>query len=110
MAQVYRNAGRAAARHVETRRRVRRVARGVEHRARINLLRANKSERITATGYFPAFIDSAEKGESVFIYLNAPNPVALEFGHMPSGVFAGTDTKAPEGLYILIRAAYASEK
>ncbi|BBC53824.1 putative head-to-tail connector [Mycobacterium phage PP] len=40
-----------------------------------------------------------------FFSLNAPNPKAIEFGHDPSGVFAGTDTKPPEGLYILYRAA-----
>lgn len=36
--------------------------------------------------------------------LHAPNAVAIEYGHHPSGVFAGTDTEAPEGLYILHRA------
>lgn len=40
-----------------------------------------------------------------FVSLHAPNPVALEYGHEPSGVFAGTDTHAPDGLYILHRAA-----
>jgi len=37
--------------------------------------------------------------------LIAPDALAIEFGHDPSGVFAGTDTKSPDGLYILIRAA-----
>ena len=40
-----------------------------------------------------------------FVSLHAPNPIALEYGHEPSGVFEGTDTKAPDGLYILHRAA-----
>lgn len=40
-----------------------------------------------------------------FVSLHAPNPVALEYGHEPSGIFAGTDTHAPDGLYILHRAA-----
>lgn len=38
--------------------------------------------------------------------LNAPNALAEEYGHDPSGVFAGTDTKSPDGLFILTRAAY----
>lgn len=40
-----------------------------------------------------------------FANLEAPNAMAIEFGHEPSGYFAGTDTKAPEGLYILSHAA-----
>jgi hypothetical protein len=40
-----------------------------------------------------------------FVSLHAPNPVAIEYGHEPSGFFEGTDTKAPDGLYILHRAA-----
>lgn len=38
--------------------------------------------------------------------LHAPNALAEEYGHDPSGVFAGTDTKPPDGLFILTRAAY----
>lgn len=37
--------------------------------------------------------------------LEAPGPEAIEFGHAPSGVFEGTDTRAPAGLYILTGAA-----
>jgi hypothetical protein len=41
--------------------------------------------------------------------LDAPSPESIEFGHLPSGVFDparyGRVTKAPEGLYILHRAA-----
>ena len=40
-----------------------------------------------------------------FVNLEAPNAMAIEFGHAPSGVFAGTDTRAPRGLYILGKAA-----
>jgi len=44
-----------------------------------------------------------------FFSLNAPSPKSIEYGHMPSGVFDpdkyGSVTKAPEGLYILHRAA-----
>ncbi|AXH50391.1 hypothetical protein SEA_OLLIE_22 [Mycobacterium phage Ollie] len=46
-----------------------------------------------------------------FINLEAPNAMAIEFGHQPSGVFGPggmfghLDTKAPEGLYIITSAA-----
>jgi hypothetical protein len=36
-----------------------------------------------------------------FVTLEAPNAMAIEFGHAPSGVFAGTATRPPRGLYIL---------
>lgn len=32
------------------------------------------------------------------------NALAVEYGHAPSGYFAGTATRAPAGLYILTRA------
>lgn len=46
-----------------------------------------------------------------FTNLEGPHPMAIEFGHRPSGVFGPggslghIKTKAPEGLYILHRAA-----
>ena len=33
----------------------------------------------------------------------APNAVAIEYGHSPSGIFDGTKTKAPAGLYIMTK-------
>jgi len=42
-----------------------------------------------------------------FANLEAPNAMAIEFGHEPSGYFAGTNTRPPHGLYILTRAAGA---
>jgi hypothetical protein len=41
------------------------------------------------------------------VTMSAPQggAMAIEMGHSPSGVFAGTDTRAPRGLYILSRAA-----
>ncbi|GAB4588736.1 DUF5403 family protein [Nocardia sp. IFM 10818] len=39
------------------------------------------------------------------VALVGKNAVAIEYGHQPSGLFEGTDTKPPEGLYILHRAA-----
>ncbi|UJD21117.1 hypothetical protein SEA_SORORFAGO_20 [Mycobacterium phage SororFago] len=106
MAKVYANANEAAARHRETKRTVRRVNRDVEGRARANLAGANKTTRVTPTGYFPAYIDSSEHDVDCFTTLHAPNAMALEFGHAPSGVFEGTDTKSPDPEYILTRAAY----
>lgn len=39
--------------------------------------------------------------------LKGPNAMALEFGHSPSGIFKGTKTKAPEGIYVITRAVDA---
>lgn len=106
MAKVYANANEAAARHVETKRALRRENRMVMGRARSNLAAANATQRVTPSGYFPATIDDAEHDVDMFTMLTAPNAMALEFGHEPSGVFAGTDTKPPDPQYILTRAAY----
>lgn len=106
---VYASAARSAARHVQVRRKVRSVRDGVSRRARINLTEANATSRITFKGYFPASIDETEKiindHEHAYTILHAPNAVALEFGHMPSGFFEGTETKPPDGEYILTKAA-----
>lgn len=55
---------------------------------------------------------SSSQGEvDAFANLHAPNPMAIEFGHSPSGVFGPGGrygyirTKAPDGLYILHKAA-----
>lgn len=106
MAKVYANANGAAAKHKETRDALRRENRMVEGRARSNLAQANDTSRITLEGYFPAGIETAEDGTDMFTILHAPNAMALEFGHEPSGFFAGTDTKPPDPEYILTRAAY----
>lgn len=92
-------------RHGETQSALRKENRGVTRRAKANLAQADSTHRITLTGYFPARIESSEGDIDHFTTLVAPNAMALEFGHEPSGVFAGTDTKAPDGQYILIRAA-----
>ncbi len=44
-------------------------------------------------------------GIDSYFSLHAPDVLALEYGHEPSGVYAGTPTKAPDGLYILHLAA-----
>lgn len=106
MAHVYKNANSVAARCSETKRAVRRENRMVRGRARENLAAANSTSRITLEGYFPARIDDAEHDVDCFTILVAPNAMALEFGHAPSGRFAGTDTKSPDPTYILTRAAY----
>lgn len=106
MAEVYLNANEAAARHTETKRALRKYNRQVEGMARANLAQANDTQRITLEGYFPAEIETAEHDVDMFTILHAPNAMALEFGHAPSGWFAGTDTKPPDPEYILTRAAY----
>lgn len=39
-----------------------------------------------------------------FVNLEGPNPMAIEFGHEPSGYFANTPTRPPHGHYILTHA------
>ncbi|QGJ90170.1 hypothetical protein PBI_SHEAKEIRA_21 [Mycobacterium phage SheaKeira] len=104
MAQVYKNANSAAARHRETKRAVKNERDRVTGRARRNLAGANKTSRITLEGYFPAEIEEVDGAVDMHTVLHAPNAVALEFGHDPSGFFAGTDTKPPAAEYILTRA------
>ena len=48
--------------------------------------------------------DARRDGPDAEFALLAPNALAIEYGHDPSGVFAGTDTESPEGLYIITRA------
>jgi len=112
---VYASAARSAARHVKTRRGVRKVRDGVTRRATKNLELADNTSRITDKDYFPATIQEAESikndHERCFTILHAPNAVALEFGHAPSGAFgpggiyAGRQTKDTPAQYILTRAA-----
>lgn len=97
----------------EVKRAVNKKGRSVEQKARGNLARARAStkwSKIIGPGHL-TFISSSETGTDYLIHLNAPNAMAIEFGHSPSGIF-GPDgslghiqSKAPEGLYILIRAA-----
>ena len=107
MATVYgkRLVNYAASHHHETQAALRKENRGVTSRAKSNLARADATHRITLSGYFPASIESSDDGVDHFTSLLAPNAMALEFGHAPSGVFEGTDTKPPDAEYILIRAA-----
>lgn len=112
MAKVYANANEAAARHRETRAAVRRENRMLSGRARANLARQHNNKRITPEGYFPAEIETSEHDVDCFTTLHAPDAMALEFGHAPSGVFgeggalSHVDSKAPDPTYILTQAAY----
>lgn len=105
MAKVYANANSAAAHHVETHRAVRQVRAMVEVKARTNLAEANSTTRVTLKGYFPAEIETEDGATDYYVVLHAPNAMALEFGHAPSGVFEGTDTRPPAAEYILTKAA-----
>ena len=117
MATVYSKANKAAAKHVETQRALEKENAGVTRRAEGNLVRANKTSRITDEDYFPARIESSERAVDHYTTLAAPNAVALEFGHAPSGAFGpmtksgepgrfyGRQTKPTPGEYILTRAA-----
>lgn len=100
-------------RHTEVRRAVHKEGRGVENRASANLAKARASTRwskIVGPGHL-TFVSGEAAGSDYLIHLNAPNAMAIEFGHAPSGVFGAggslghVQSKAPEGLYILIRAA-----
>jgi hypothetical protein len=105
MAEVYANANQAAAQHVETKRALSLENRKVEVKAMVNLAQANSTTRITPKGYFPAEIETAEGDVDYYTILHAPNAMALEFGHAPSGWFEGTNTKPPAAEYILTKAA-----
>lgn len=90
---------------------IRREAREVEGRARRNLAEARAStthSKIVGPGHLTK-IGSAADDPDVLVYMDAPNPMAIEYGHGPSGYFDpdkyGKVTKAPAGLYILNRAA-----
>lgn len=111
MAEVYNNANEAAAKHKDTRSALRKENDGVRRRAVTNLEQANKTSRITKDGYFPAEIETSERDVDFYTTLVAPNAVALEFGHDPSGAFGpggryyGRQKAPTDPEYILTRAA-----
>lgn len=91
----------------EVKNEVHKKAEEVGERASANLEEARSStewhkihgpDHLTKTSVTKGDVDS-------FVNLEAPNAMAIEFGHAPSGVFAGTDTRSPRGLYILGKAA-----
>jgi len=105
MAVVYPNANSAAAHHKDTRRKVRHERDAVTRRAIQNLAATEHTPRITTKDYFPANITEEDGATDFHTILNAPDAFALEFGHAPSGFFAGTATKPPAAEYILTKAA-----
>lgn len=98
---------RAAAYHSETKQAVKRTGQAVEAKAKANLAAARAStqwSKISGPSHLTS-VSSSESGPDFLVHLNAPNAMAIEFGHAPSGFFAGTLTKAPHGLYILTMGA-----
>jgi hypothetical protein len=87
---------------------IRKKTRQVHRKAEQNLERARASghTKIADPGGLTE-IGSFMDGDDGVVWMSGykNGAMAIEFGHAPSGVFAGTSTKAPEGLYILIRAA-----
>ncbi|OBJ41326.1 hypothetical protein A5630_23080 [Mycolicibacterium mucogenicum] len=63
-----------------------------------------KHDQSTAHEYHSDAVKNPN-GIDAHFTLEGPDAVALEFGHEPSGMFAGTPTKAPDGQYILHHAA-----
>jgi hypothetical protein len=88
----------------------------VEIKAMMNLAMTDHTPRIAlhkdpADAYFPAEIETADGGVDAYTILHAPNAMALEFGHAPSGFFDPDKpgmplTKPPAAEYILTRAAF----
>lgn len=85
----------------------------VYRRAKANLAQARSSshwEKIHGPDHLTK-VTKSEGDVDGFTNLEAPNPMAIEFGHAPSGVFGPggslghLETKAPHGLYIITRAA-----
>jgi hypothetical protein len=82
----------------------------VYERAKGNLEEARAStthSKIIGPGHLTR-VTKTDGEVDMFVNLEAPNALAIEFGHAPSGVFDpasyGSITKAPHGLYILTRA------
>lgn len=82
-------------------------------RARANLAAARAStqwSKIVGPDHLTR-VTKSHGDVDAFTNLEAPNAMAIEFGHQPSGVFGPggryghLDTKAPEGLYIITKAA-----
>ena len=102
----------AASHHVKTQRNIRQQTNALKFRASARLAGARAStdhEKI----YGPSHLTKVSADHSEvdgYVYLTAPNAMAIEFGHFPSGYFApekfGRMTKAPHGLYILTGAAF----
>ena len=97
----------------EVRHAVHREAEGVADAAKAGLEAARASTRwhkIIGPGHLTR-VEATQHDVDSTADLVAPNAMAIEFGHEPSGVFGPggryghIKTKAPEGLYILSKAA-----
>jgi hypothetical protein len=107
------------ARQREVRREIKSETREVEGKARSNLAMARAAtpwvKIADPSGLTDVYGIMGGPGQyddvDGFVYLQAPNAFAIEFGHAPSGVFgpdgryADVETRSPHGLYILTRAA-----
>lgn len=97
----------AAAWSKETQREIGRKTSSIKYRAEALLAEARASSAHEKF-FGPEHVTTVTANHDVpdgFIHLNGTNAYAIEFGHRPSGVFGGTDTHPPEGLYIITRAA-----
>jgi hypothetical protein len=103
--------------HADVKRAIREETTKVYARAQANLEEARGSTRwhkiVGPGGLTEVMKDSEQVKASTdgLVILQAPNAMAIEYGHEPSGVFGpggryeDVESKAPEGLYILNRAA-----
>ncbi|QFG11535.1 hypothetical protein PBI_BOGOSYJAY_22 [Mycobacterium phage BogosyJay] len=108
MARVYANANSAAAHHKDTRKAVKKAARegGARSEARLAAARASTEHtKISGPVHQTEVTVNHNHPTDSFICLDGTDPMAIEFGHFPSGYFApekfGRITKAPAGLYII---------
>ena len=106
--KIYKNPipNTAAAHHVKTRAAVKHHTEKIQRKAERLLANARASSK-THKYFGPDGLTDIEVeyvDVDAFVFMEAPNAMAIEFGHQPSGVFKGTNTDAPEGLYIITRA------
>lgn len=80
-----------------------------ERLAHINLeaVRASLSPPPRIDPHAPYDTDKGALRPDAWFSLEGSNAMALEFGHAPSGYFAGTPTRAPAATYILTGAGHA---
>lgn len=102
----------AASHHTKTQRNIRQHTNGLKFRASARLAAARSStdhEKIYGPSHLTE-ISSDHDDVDGYVHMTAPNAMAIEYGHFPSGYFApekyGKITKAPHGLYILTGAAF----
>lgn len=99
----------------EVRAGVKKEAEKIGEKAKANLAAARASTthtKISGPSHITAISVTEDEVDSL-VNMDGEDPMAIEFGHAPSGYFApgsyGKVTKAPHGLYILTRAAGAGD-